>query len=251
MNPSPDDWEHRELRERLGAYVLGGLDATEHRAVDAHLTDCPSCRAERDAIAPLAAPLRAIDPDRLDDAVPAGPGPAGLDAVRRRVHAEDTQDTADLADAADLAGTARPQDAAVTPLARRRPRVRLLLAAGAVVVALAGGAVGYGLGVRGAEGPQEPVAVQALVPGVEADAATIAHTWGVEVVLTARGFEPGRTYLVAVTDRDGRSVGAGAFVGTGGNEMVCRLNSPVLPREATGFVVTTTQGDEVVRSRFV
>jgi hypothetical protein len=241
VNPSPGDRDHEVLRERLGAYVLDGLDAAERDEVDAHLTDCAACRAELAAIAPLAGPLRAVDPDRV--AVPGQPAvPGGFDAILRRVREEsaapDTPDT-----------SAAP----VVPMEPRRRRRSLapLVAAGAVVLALAGGAAGYGLGVRSAEGPREPVSVQALVPGVEADAATVGHTWGVEVVLTARGFDPGRTYLVAVTDRDGRAVAAGAFVGTGGTEMVCRLNSSVLPQDATGFVVTTGQGDEVLRSRFV
>lgn len=250
MNPSPGDRDHQVLRERLGAYVLDGLDAAERDALDTHLVGCPGCRAELAAIAPLAGPLRAVDPDRvagpttqsteLTDAGGAAP-PTGFDAILRRVREESGE---------------APPSAPVVPLEPRRRagragRTGLLVAAGAVVVALTAGAAGYGLGVRSAEGPREPVSVQALVPGVEADAATVGHTWGVEVVLTARGFDPGRTYLVAVTDREGRAVAAGAFVGTGGTEMVCRLNSPVLPQDATGFVVTTGQGDEVLRSRFV
>ena len=126
----------------------------------------------------------------------------------------------------------------------------MLVAAAAVLIALAGLGGGYGLGLRDAAGPRQPVAVQTVAAGVQADASRIDHTWGVEVVLTARGFEPGRTYQVAVVDRTGRPVGAGAFVGTGTDEMECRLNSSVPPGEATGFVVTTGPGQEVLRSRF-
>lgn len=267
MNPSPGDRDHQVLRERLGAYVLDGLDAAERDALDAHLAGCPACRAELAAIAPLAGPLRAVDPDRiagpttesteLTDAAGAAP-PTGFDAILRRVREEsgEAPPPQPSPPRPPSPPPSAPPSAPVVPLEPRRRagwagRTGLLVAAGAVVVALAGGAAGYGLGVRSAEGPREPVSVQALVPGVEADAATVGHTWGVEVVLTARGFDPGRTYLVAVTDREGRAVAAGAFVGTGGTEMVCRLNSPVLPQDATGFVVTTGQGDEVLRSRFV
>ncbi|MEJ2868809.1 zf-HC2 domain-containing protein [Actinomycetospora sp. OC33-EN08] len=237
MTLPPD--EHEALRDRLGAYALDGLDAAERDAVETHLAGCADCRAELAAVAPLAGPLGLVDPDLPAAARPgdAGPGPGGFDDVLRRIGAEDA---------------AGPGPAPVRPLARPRParRTGLLLAAAGLVIALAGAAAGFGLGARSAQGPVEPVAVQALAPGVEADAGTIAHTWGVEVVLTARGFDAGRTYLVAVIDRAGRPVGAGAFVGTGTAEMVCRLNSPVLPAEATGFVVTTGQGDEVLRSRF-
>jgi hypothetical protein len=42
-----------ELRQSLGAYVLGALDVDEAAAVRRHLHDCPECAAERDAMTPL------------------------------------------------------------------------------------------------------------------------------------------------------------------------------------------------------
>jgi hypothetical protein len=235
VTPAPED--HRVLRERLGAYALDGLDPAERAEVDAHLAGCASCRAELATIAPLAGPLRGVDPDAADRPGPA-PAPTGFDDVLRRLREQAPDDDA--------------PEAPVVPLAprRRRPRTGLLVAAGALLVALAGLGAGYGLGLRAAEGPLEPVAVQTVAAGVQADAARIDHSWGVEVVLTARGFDQGRAYQVAVVDRSGRPVGAGAFVGTGSAEMECRLNSSVPPGEATGFVVTTGPGVEVLRSRF-
>ena len=229
MTPAPED--HRVLRERLGAYVLDGLDPAERAEVDAHLAGCASCRAELARIAPLAGPLRGVDPDAADGPAPA---PIGFDDVLRRLRVEPAGGDAEV----------------VSLASRRRPRTSLLVAAGALLVALAGLGGGYVLGTGAAEGPLRPVAVQTLAAGVQADAARIDHTWGVEVVLTARGFDPGRAYQVAVVDRSGRPVGAGAFVGTGSAAMECRLSSSVLPGEATGFVVTTGPGVEVLRSRF-
>jgi anti-sigma factor RsiW len=55
--------EHRTLREQLGAYALGQLDADARVAVRAHLDGCPACRAELAEIAPLADLLRRVDPD--------------------------------------------------------------------------------------------------------------------------------------------------------------------------------------------
>ena len=245
MNPSPDD--HEVLRERLGAYVLGGLEGFERHEVDDHLVDCASCRAELNAIAPLAGPLGRIDPDRLGDA--GGPataaGPGSLVGIAGRVHDEKELD------ATPATGlTSETSSSSVVPLRRRASRTSMLIAAAGLVIALAGLGAGFGLGLEAAEGPLEPVAVQTVAAGVQADAARIDHSWGVEVVLTARGFEPGRAYQVAVVDRSGRPVGAGAFVGTGSTEMECRLNSSVPPGEATGFVVTTAPGVEVLRSRF-
>src|SRR5262245_23989156 len=42
-----------ELRQSLGAYVLGALDVEEAAAVRRHLQDCPECGAERDELAAL------------------------------------------------------------------------------------------------------------------------------------------------------------------------------------------------------
>ena len=49
---------HDELQSLLGAYALDALDADEARAVEAHLAECPRCRAEvavhRETVALLA-----------------------------------------------------------------------------------------------------------------------------------------------------------------------------------------------------
>lgn len=64
--------EHRELRESLGLYALDLLPEDVRTAVRAHLDGCRDCRAELAAIAPLATPLRTVDPARLG-ALPAPP----------------------------------------------------------------------------------------------------------------------------------------------------------------------------------
>ncbi|MEJ2864228.1 zf-HC2 domain-containing protein [Actinomycetospora flava] len=223
----PDGPAHDALREQLGAHALGQLGDDERAAVDAHLAGCASCRAELAEIAPLAGPLARVDPD----AAPSPSVPPG--------------------DFAAVLGRLREEDAPVTPLpTHRRRRVPLLgAAAAAAVIGLAGVGVGVAASTAG-EPPVEPAAVQALDPGIRADAGTIDHTWGVEVVLTASGFAEGQRYEVTVLDRAGRPVPAGAFRGTGAAEMVCRLNSSVLREQAGGFVVTDADGDEVLRSRF-
>lgn len=38
--------QHDEYADLLGAYALHALDAEEHEAVEAHLLECPRCRAE-------------------------------------------------------------------------------------------------------------------------------------------------------------------------------------------------------------
>jgi hypothetical protein len=42
-----------DLRQLLGAYVLGALEPDEAAAVRRHLEECPDCAAERDALRPL------------------------------------------------------------------------------------------------------------------------------------------------------------------------------------------------------
>jgi anti-sigma factor RsiW len=42
-----------DLRQSLGAYVLGALDPEESAAVRRHLQECPECAAERDELTPL------------------------------------------------------------------------------------------------------------------------------------------------------------------------------------------------------
>lgn len=88
--------------------------------------------------------------------------------------------------------------------------------------------------------------MRTAAPGIEVQAALLAHTWGMEVTLTATGFTAGEAYVVTVTDVAGRTVGAGEFVGTGGQEMVCNLNSSVLRADASLVQVTAPDGQVVL-----
>ncbi|MGY1700914.1 anti-sigma factor family protein [Geodermatophilus sp. SYSU D00766] len=218
---------HRELRELLGAYALGHLGPAERDRVQAHLDGCPECRAELAGIAPLAARLAAVDPDALD-ATPTPPPDLGA-RVLARIAEEERR---------------------VVPLRRAAARRRVLAAAAVAGVAAAGGAVGWALRPVPDPVPLEPVAVQAVEPGVEASAQLVPHTWGVEVELTGTGFAAGEVYRVAVTDDAGREVPAGEFLGVGPQQMRCSLNSSVLRDDAVGFEVVDADGEVVVRSRF-
>lgn len=42
--------EHEQLRLSLGAYVLGGLSASETVAVEGHLVRCVDCSADADTL---------------------------------------------------------------------------------------------------------------------------------------------------------------------------------------------------------
>ncbi|MBB5960437.1 hypothetical protein FHS29_007061 [Saccharothrix tamanrassetensis] len=204
-------------RRDLGAFVLGQLPPEEETAVRAHVDGCPECRAEVAELRPVALRLRDVDPGRLDHEIPVPPLLGEL--VLERVRGE----------------------------RRRVPRWAVLGAAAALIAVVAGG-LGWYLGKPSI--PLEPVPLAQTAPGVQADAALVPHTWGVEIKLTASGLAPGESYRVMISDRRGRDVSAGSFVGTGSARMRCNLNSSVLREDATGFTVLDPAGNVVLFARF-
>ncbi|CAN5694714.1 hypothetical protein BH24ACT2_BH24ACT2_01000 [soil metagenome] len=151
---------------------------------------------------------------------------------------------------------AAPYGAGTAPvtLADRRRRREMLTGAVAAAIGVALGAVGSEVlnddPPPGA--PTQPVELAVASPDVEAEAVTIDHTWGVEVILTATGLAPGAVYRVAVQPADGSAdVSAGSFLGVDGVRVVCRMNASVLRAAATSFTVFDEQGATVIAGRFV
>ncbi|WP_181779369.1 anti-sigma factor family protein [Pseudonocardia pini] len=209
---------HRALRELLGAHALGGLTDAEATALRAHLDGCPACRAELNELESVAVALRAVDPAALDDTPVPPPGLADRIVARTRT-------------------VPRP--------ATRRPA--LAMAAAVLVAALVGGGVGFIAGT-GPAVPRETVALRTLASTVQASATVVPHTWGIEITLDADGFDAGTAYRVVVVDDSGRTVEAGAFIGTGPEPMVCNLNTSVLRTQAAGFDVLAPDGSVVVHA---
>ncbi len=230
MNESPaNDHAHHELRMSLGTYVLGQLPADETASLEAHLDGCPECTAELAELTPVATALAQMR---------RGPAAAGTLAP--------PPELGDLVVAA-VSDVARTES--------RRPWLRAAFLAGAaaaivlattvVVQTMTGGTPGPGPVV-----PLEAVEVQTEQPGLAASADLVNHTWGVEVKLSARGFDSGGRYRVAVLGVDGKRYPAGGFVGTGAKEMDCNLNSSLLRESASGFEVRDATGTVVVSSTF-
>lgn len=214
---------HRAMRESLGAFVLDHLDPTETARVRAHLDGCAACRAEYEALAPLAIALRDVDPDSLEESLE----PSALLGARIEADIE-------------------------TERTRRRRRTavqRALLATAASVILILTFVAGGRLGSDDAPSPAplEAVAVSSAVDGVIADADLVDHTWGLEIKLNVTGLEGGESYTTTV-QAAGREYPAGEFIGVTGVEIHCNMSTSVLRDDATGFTVWDSNGQPVLRA---
>lgn len=176
--------ECRIWRERIGALVLGQLSPAEHAATEAHLDGCPACRAEAEALAPVAALLSRADPDRLG---PSPTPPPGLgQRIARRIAAERR--------------------------AARRRRVRLTVGlSGAAAAAVAVALIAVTVVHSPQSAPPQRVAFPALPKGVSVEASLEQRPWGSDVSVQVRGFRPGTLCRVWLRRADGTRVPAGSF----------------------------------------
>lgn len=199
----------RVWRERIGALVLGQLDPDQRASTEAHLEGCPECRAEAEALAPLAALLSRADPGRLAPS-PAPPPHLG-DRIARRIAAERR--------------------------AKRRRRVRLGLGLGGACAAAATAALIAALisGSPSAE-PREAVAFRGLPGHAWAQATLEPRPWGSAVSVRVGGFRPGTLCKVWLRRRDGTRVTAGSFRYVyDGESDEAGLSSAVTPGDATAI----------------
>jgi anti-sigma-K factor RskA len=211
--------EHQELREQLGAYVLGQLDLATRTALETHLADCASCRAEVAELEPVVAALDVLGPARFD--APAPPAELEhqlLDEVGHRRRA-----------------------------AVRRDRVRRVggtaLVAASVAAAFAAGT--WYAGPR-TDPPVIPVVMTLDQPGLTVDAGLVRHTWGTELKLEATGLRDGQSYAVTFLADDGSRVSAGSFLGTGTRPVRCSVNAAIPVDAATRLEVTDPRGQLVM-----
>lgn len=131
------------------------------------------------------------------------------------------------------------------PAPARRWRTPLLAAA-----CLAGGvAIGLGApsvltptpsGPPGTLGVVEAVDVRDDRAGIDVDADVVAHTWGTEAYLEARGLDVGATYEVVFVGADGADYSAGEILGSE-VPIVCRMNAAVLRGDAIRLEVRDTE----------
>ncbi|QNN52031.1 anti-sigma factor family protein [Nocardioides mesophilus] len=196
--------------DALVALALDELGPGERDAMVRHLSDCPRCRGEYDALAATV--------EETFAAAPAVDPPPGFEA---RV----------LGALADQRRTGRPEPAVVTAApAGSEPGVRHAVRRGPRrgqspvrrrwVAAAAGLAAGLAIGLVGAQslsGPQPPaVTLSAHAGTLRTSAGTAVGTVvsgvdarGPVLVVSVRGAQPGMSYTCRLRLRDGRTVEAG------------------------------------------
>lgn len=212
--------DHRHLRQLLGAYVLGQLEAGERTRLLAHLDGCPECRSEEGELREVAELLAEADPDRLAD--PAVP-PSWL-------------------------GDRVVSD--VAALRRRRRWTMAAVAAVAATVVLAAALVASAGGPGNGDDELIPLAFGAAPIGVEASAGIEGKPWGTVVHLTAAGLDAGQVYNAWLARPDGSRVSAGTFRPDAGRNIRCYLSAALGVGEAAAFGVSTPDGETVLLASF-
>jgi Putative zinc-finger len=200
----------RKWRELIGALVLGQVSDDERVALEAHLEGCPACRAEADALAPVATMLSLADPDHL------APTPEPPARLRERI-------------ARQIATERRAQ--------RRGKRLRVGLGLGAAAAAATASALAAIALLGSPENTSsETVAFHQLPKGVSVDASLSPRPWGSNISVQVRGFRPGTLCRVWLRESDGTRVPAGSFryVYDGESDKAA-LSSALTPEDATAI----------------
>jgi Putative zinc-finger len=216
----------RDIRQALGIYIVGAIDPAERSVVDIHLGTCPDCREELAGLAGLPALLGRV--------------PAS-EAERLILHSDDFQDPQPPAELLT---------SLLTRVAERRTSRRwsgILAAAAAIVIAVAGGAVGARIFAPGGQAPPgaaaapvtEAVSNTNQQTGVRAIVQYSPRSWGTQMNVWVSGIPAGTTCQLVVVDTSGRKVQSGGWTVRGGNQ------APAYPA-STGLPVSQVRSFEVI-----
>jgi predicted anti-sigma-YlaC factor YlaD len=167
--------DHESVRELLGGYLLGGLDESDQRLVDAHLRTCALCRDELDLLGPVPELLLRLPGGPPGTITQSGPPPA--------IHLE------------KLLSQVR---------ARRRRLRRSLLTLVAGIVVVVGLAVGFALKPLSAEGGTTVAFTPVAQSSTSGHAVLTAKPWGTAVSVRMSGLPPTGLCVLQVVGRDGR-----------------------------------------------
>lgn len=201
-------------RELLGPYLLGHLGDLERVAFEAHLEGCDACRSERDALAPVAGLLSAVDPEHVGDR-PAAPTGLGSRVFERIEEERATRRT-------------------------RRWRLAGVAAAAAVLVAAIPAVI-----LLSSPDP-EVLAFEEAPAGVAATATVEGRPWGTEIRLRVDGLPADEEYAVWLEDEGGERVAAGTFRAIRGREMDLVLASAMPRSGAVGLGVSDDEGETLL-----
>lgn len=174
---------HRELREALGAYVLGRLEPAVRHEVDDHLQECQDCRDVLAALSGLPPLLGRLDADEARGGMLA-PSPDLVRNLTRRL------------------GEARRRE-------RRQLRTWRGVAAAALVAAALIAYAPWDSGPDVRTAPVQAVATEASQ--VAGQAGAIAWEWGTTVQLDVEGLPAREGYRLWAVAQDGRREQAGAW----------------------------------------
>ena len=197
----------------LGAYLLGALDPAERAAMQEHIAQCPHCRRELLELAPLPGLLRHTPFEELPQSAAAAqsPGPAERWPVEPWPIEPPVPGPAAPSGPSVSAAATAGQHGPRGPFRARKGR---LVAAGAVLAAVAAGAVVYtGVSQDHSSRPVAAATWSATNPGthVSASAALTPEVWGTEFQLKLAGLPSNITCRLVVHGSDGRSETAGTW----------------------------------------
>jgi anti-sigma factor RsiW len=217
--------EHQQLREALGAYVVGALDPAERRAVEEHLAECDDCTAEVASLSALPGLLGRVSEQeaRADLLVP--PDDL-LDGAIRLLTQEDN------------ALRTRLRRWRVTAVAA------CLIAVAAVVVASAPWETGPDRVVAAAE------PAGAGPTSASGEVAAIAWEWGTTVELQAEDLPRRDGYVLWAVAEDGRRERTGTWGVTSSGSARVRGASSIARDELARVEVTDRDGNLIMSFSF-
>jgi predicted anti-sigma-YlaC factor YlaD len=224
-----------EIRQALGVYILGAISPADRSTVERHLARCAGCRAELAGLAALPGRLGSVpaaDMTRLAGAERAAAGRG------ERPHAVPLQTLLDR--------SAR---------IRRRQRWRRLAVAAAAVLVVGGAAVA---GSRGLYSPATPKSAAAgpwaatvtgndPQTGMSATVEYRSRPWGLALQVQVSGISPGTRCELQIVDASGQDVPAGGWMVAVGHAWAWYpASSALAAADVRGFLITTTQGKDLV-----
>ncbi len=188
----------RNIRQLLGVYVVGAIDPAERTLVDDHLGTCPDCREELAGLAGLPALLGRVPVH---------------DAERLILHSAEVKDLEEPP--AELLSSLLGRVAERRAVRRWRG---LAAAAAAVVIAVAGGAVGARIIGPAGHPAAGQVAVAADVvsatnphTNVTATVRYAARSWGTKMDVWVTGIKGGTACQIYAVNASGQRWEAGSW----------------------------------------